>query len=86
MDINLDLWRAKQSFLTFTEIDVSQPVNFTVNPINDPIYYSDLEWMQAQILLAAANDRTIGYCAVAVPAGNDAVRNLVPCRYQVGLA
>eukprot|EP00906_Rhabdomonas_costata_P011293 RCo016025 len=82
VDIDLDLWRAKQSFVTFTEIDLSKNVNFSVTPINDATYYSDLQWMQDQILLAAANDVTIGYCTEAVPAGNDQVRNLVPCRFQ----
>eukprot|EP00906_Rhabdomonas_costata_P011291 RCo016023 len=83
IDIDLDLWRAKQSFLTFTEIDVSQPVNFSITPINDATYYSDLEWMQAQLMAAAANDVTVGYCSSAVPAGDGRPQTrIVPCRYQ----
>eukprot|EP00906_Rhabdomonas_costata_P011296 RCo016032 len=82
VDIDLDLWRAKQSFLTFTEIDISQPVNFSVTPINDATYYSDLEWMQAQILLAAANDVTVGYCTDAVPVAADTVRKIYTCRHR----
>eukprot|EP00906_Rhabdomonas_costata_P021271 RCo030896 len=82
LDIDLDLWRARQSFLSFSEVDLTKSVNFATLPINDANYTDDLAWMQTQIKLAAANDFTVGTCDAAVPAGDDRAHGSVPCRYQ----
>ena len=81
IDIDVDRWnQTRTDFVSSTDFDLTLPIDFTQNAVNDSRYSDDLVWLQNEVFAANKNDRVAGSCPFAVPYGWNGT--YAPCRYS----